>query len=551
MRLAILDLYRREFSNYSRADATADVLAGLTVGAVSLPLALAFGVASGATAAAGIVTAILAGLLIGTLGGAPFQVSGPTGAMSAVLIVVAARHGLPGVWVAGLMSGVMILALGIFRLGRLIQFIPSPVIAGFTTGIAMIIAAGQLDNVLGLKTGIFEQQYAHIVAVAGALPNANRYAIATAAIVVVTMLVAPRFTRRVPGSLVGIAVATVVAVGFGWPLSPIGSIPRTIILPDRLGFGELDWSLVESLMMPAVSIAALGAIESLLCGAVGSTMTGIKMDGDQELVAQGLANVVIPFFGGVPATAAIARTSVGIKSGGRTRVVPILHAVVLLGATLVAAPLLEQIPLAALGGVLLVTSWRMNDWETLRFYVHRHLWHAVGAFAVTAVATFVLDLTQAIVIGVVISVAWFVRQASEIDVSRQGVDPERMAARGQSLRGHHPSIEVIYVTGPLFFGNVATFLEALEGMPGHADVILSLRGMPTLDATGVQAFDEVIERQRRGGGSVHLTGLQPSARRRLERSGVLEHLGPDRIHWGADQAIAKIDAARHPAPVDG
>jgi SulP family sulfate permease len=548
-RLAIFDLWRRDFAGYNRETAVADVMAGLTVGAVSLPLALAFGVASGATAAAGMVTAILSGVMIGALGGAPYQISGPTGAMSAVLIVVVARYGLTGVWMAGVLSGIMLLALGLLRLGRLIQFIPSPVIAGFTTGIALIIAAGQLDNVFGLKTGTFEQQYAHVAAVIVALPSSNGYAMSTAAIVIVTMLIVPRFTTRIPASLIGIIIAAGVAVALGWPVSPIGSIPQTILLPDHLGFGDLDWSLMPTLLVPALSIAVLGAIESLLCGAVGSTMTGIKMDGDQELVAQGLANIVIPFFGGVPATAAIARTSVGIKSGGQTRVVPILHGVVLLIAALVAAPLLERIPLAALGGVLLVTSWRMNDWETLRFYVHRHLWHAVVAFVVTAIATFMLDLTQAIAIGLTLSVLWFVRQASVIDVTRQKVDPARMEAKlGRALTGSRiPGVEVVYVTGPLYFGNVAIFLEALEGMPTSADLILSMRGMPTVDASGVQAIDEVIQRQQRGGGSVHLTGLQRSARRRLERSGVLEHLGPDHIHWGADQAIASIDAARHPS----
>ena len=551
LRLDLVDLWRREFAGYDRRAATADLLAGLTVGAVSLPLALAFGVASGATAAAGLVTAIIAGIMIGALGGSPFQISGPTGAMSAVLIVVAARHGLQGVWLAGLMSGAMILALGILRLGRLIQFIPSPVIVGFTSGIALIIAAGQLDNVLGLKLGAFEHQYAHVAAVAGAIGGTSAHALATAGIVVASMLVAPRFTTRVPGSLLGIAVAGAVAVGLDWPVAPIGDIPRTILLPERLSLGDLDLALMGTLAIPAVSIAALGAIESLLCGAVGGTMTGVKMRGDQELIAQGLGNLVVPFFGGVPATAAIARTSVGIKSGGRTRLVPTIHGVVLLLAALAAAPLLERIPLAALGGVLLVTSVRMNDWETIRFFVRRRLWHAVAAMAVTTVATFALDLTQAIIIGVAVSIVWFVRQVSVIDVNRLPIDPARMAANGRPLRGTHPGVEVVYVTGPLFFGNIATFLEALEGLPSSTDLILSLRGMPTLDATGVQAIDETIRRQAKGGGSVHLAGLQPAARRRLDRSGVLEHLGEGHVHWGADEAIARIDAERHPEVLSG
>jgi SulP family sulfate permease len=186
----------------------------------------------------------------------------------------------------------------------------------------------------------------------------------------------------------------------------------------------------------------------------------------------------------------------------------------------------------------------------MRFFVRRRLWHAVVVMVVTIGATYVLNLTQAILIGVGLSVMWFVRQASVIDVSREQVDPARMEARGHVLRGHHPGVEVVYVTGPLYFGTVVSFLEAIDLVPPTTDLILSLRGMPTVDASGVQAIDDVIQRQHRGGGSVHLTGLQPSARRRLERSGVLEHLGSDHIHWGADQAIAKIDATRHPEPID-
>lgn len=245
------------------------------------------------------------------------------------------------------------------------------------------------------------------------------------------------------------------------------------------------------------------------------------MNNDQELIALGLGNLIIPFLGGVPASAAVARTSVAIRSGGRTRLVPIIHGLVLLAVALLIGPALERVPLAALGGVLLVTSVRVNDWVTMRFFVHRRLWHAVAVMLVTMVATYVFNLTQAVVIGMAVSVLWFVRQASVIDVSRQPVDGTRMKERGQELHGDHPGVEVVYVTGPLFFGNIATFLEALEDVPTSTALILSLRGMPTLDAVGVQAIEETILRQHHGGGSVHLVGLQPASRRRLERSGVL------------------------------
>jgi SulP family sulfate permease len=543
---ALIGLLRREFHRYGRADVQADLLAGLTVAAVALPLALAFGVASGADAAAGLVTAILAGLFMGVFGGAPYQISGPTGAMSAVLIVVATRHGLPAVWVAGAMAGVLIFLVGLFRLGRLVSYIPSPVITGFTSGIALIIAIGQIDNVLGVKTG-GEGVLGKLAAYAQESYVVNPRSVATAAVVAGVMVAFPFLTRRVPGSLVGIVVATGLVVALGWDVPTIGAVPRGILLDQRMGLGDLSPELMRDLLVPALSIAALGAIETLLCGAVAGNMTGVKMDNNQELMAQGLGNVLIPFFGGVPATAAIARTSVGVKSGGRTRLVSVVHGLALLLIALVAGPLIARVPLAALGGVLMVTAYRMNEWETIRFFVHRHLRHALVAMAVTMIATVVLDLTQAIIIGVAVSAVAFVRQASALAVSREVVSSDRMRQRGHDFVDAHDHVQVIYVAGPLFFGSVNAFLESLEGVSASDTVILSMRGVPMVDAMAVQAIDEVIDRQQRGGGAVHLTGLQDAVHARLARARILDRLGPDRVHWSADQAILAAHRAVSPA----
>ena len=263
--LAIVGLWRREFTGYSRVHLTADVLAGLNVGAVSLPLALAFGVASGATAAAGLVTAIISGLVMGFLGGAPFQVSGPTGAMAAILVGITATYGLPGMWLAGAMAGLIIMGLGLFRMGRLIQFIPSPVIVGFTSGIALVIASGQLDNVLGLEIGNFPQQYLHLIAVIENLGLIDWHAIVVTAIVIGTMVTVQRWNRNIPASLLGIALATIVANVLDWPVHMIGHIPRTILLPDRLDPSSITLDGVAMLVAPAVSIAVLASIKSLLC----------------------------------------------------------------------------------------------------------------------------------------------------------------------------------------------------------------------------------------------------------------------------------------------
>jgi len=546
--LALFALWQREFRHYGRDDFRADLLAGLTVAAVALPLALAFGVASGADAAAGLVTAILAGFIIGSLGGAAFQISGPTGAMSAVLLVVAARHGMAGIWLAGVMAGVLILLMGVFKLGRLISFIPSPVIVGFTSGIAVIIALGQLPNVLGTAPGGGESAVAMLVGYFEHGVSVDVRALALAGVVALLMIVLPRFWPRLPSSLVGIVVAAVLAYVLGWNVASIGEIPRTILLDHRLTLGMISPSLVADVTGAAMSIAILGAVESLLCGAVASTMTGTRMDTRQELLAQGLGNIIIPFFGGVPATAAIARTSVNIKSGGRTRLVSIIHSIALLLAALVAAPLIAGVPLAALGGVLMVTAFRMNEWGTIRFFVNRRLWHAIAAMFATLLATVILDLTQAILLGIVVSAALFLQQISKIHVTNVAVDPERMTDQPDpSLPSSHQTTRVIYVTGPLFFASVATFKEELERVAASDHVILSLRGVPTLDHMGVEVIDEVIDRQRHGGGDVHLAAIQPGVLATLTQTGVLDRLGRERVHWGAEQAIhaAHLEQGTH------
>ncbi len=379
----LIRLYRDEFGGYNLQKFQQDVFAGLTVAAVALPLALAFGVASGATAAAGMVTGILAGLVIGGLSGAPYQISGPTGAMSAVLILLVKQYGLQGIWIAGLMAGALLMVIGLLRLGRFIAFIPSPVITGFTAGIALIIFIGQIDNFLGIQTAGADSALLKLFVYfkGGFLPDWR--ALLLGLVVIASMLFWPaRWNARFPASLLGIILATAVNWGLGWPVQVIGEIPQTMLLSDRLSIANIPWAQLPEFIGPALTITALGAVESLLCGAVASNMTGIRLQANQELVAQGVGNMLIPFFGGVPATAAIARTSVGIKSGGQTRLVSVVHALGLLLSMFLLAPVMGRVPLAALAGVLMVTAWRMNEWESIRFIFSRrfkdgnhHLWH--------------------------------------------------------------------------------------------------------------------------------------------------------------------------------
>lgn len=538
-----------EFSNYGIGVLQKDLLAALTVAAVALPLALAFGVASGVDAAAGLVTAVVAGILIGALGGAPYQISGPTGAMSAVLIVLASRYGLQGMWVAGLIAGAILVVLGIFRLGRVVALIPAPVISGFTSGIALIIAFGQIDNALGISTPPAENVIGKLTYYARNGIDPNIYALGLTLLVMAIMLLWPRlrFSQRIPGSLVSIVVATAIVLIAGLDVPSIGEIPRSIILSNRLNPGDIPWLEIRNLIIPAMSIAALGAIESLLCGAVGGNMTGIRLHNSVELVAQGIGNIVIPFFGGVPATAAIARTSVNIKSGGVTRLTSILHGVILLLVALLFAPAIGRVPLAALAGVLMVTAWRMNEWSAIHFYFGKRLKHAMIAFLITLAATVFLDLTQAILIGFGISTLIFMSQISDLNISRQPVDVERLTKDGQPFVHPEHTISVYYLSGPLFFAASRKLLDEIEAndLPS-ARLVLSMRGVPLIDATGIEVLREMWHRQEKGGGDLLLAGLQPRVESLLQRSGFLDGFAAQHVFWSADEAIRSLGAVLTP-----
>ena len=396
---------KQEFAGYNSKKLLADMMAGLTVCAVALPLALAFGVSSGASAASGLVTAIIAGVVIAILGGASYQISGPTGAMSAVLVGIVAEYGLQGVFFAGgasyqisgptgamsavlvgivaeyglqgvffacFAAGVLLLLAGVFKLGRLISFIPMPVIMGFTSGIAIIIAMGQIDNFFGtVSEGGSNLEKIASYGRLGFHPNMQ--AVLIGLLVVLVMVFWPKkWGARVPGSLVGIILATIVATVAGMDqLAVVGDIPKTLLLADRLSLGGLSFTMLENLLSPIVTIAALGMIESLLCGASASRMKGEAFNADQELIAQGVGNILLPLFGGVPATAAIARTSVAVKSGQQTRLTSVFHSLFLLASMFLLGGVMARLPLSALAGVLMVTAWRMNDWEGIR-YIFRH-----------------------------------------------------------------------------------------------------------------------------------------------------------------------------------
>lgn len=541
-RRSLAQLYRDEFRGYNAQKLQQDVLAGLTVAAVALPLALAFGVASGATAGAGLVTAVLSGLVIGVLSGAPYMISGPTGAMSAVLIVLVQKYGLDGIWIAGLLSGVLLLGIGLLRLGRFIAFIPAPVITGFTSGIALIIFIGQIDNLLGVKTAAADSALFKLFGYfkGGFVPD--WHTIVLGGIVIATMLLWPKkWNARFPASLLGIILATALNVVLAWPVPQIGEIPQTLLLADRLNPFTLPWARLPEFVTPALTITALGAIESLLCGAVASNMTGVRLQANQELVAQGVGNMLIPFFGGVPSTAAIARTSVGIKSGGQTRLVSIIHAIGLLASMFLLSGVMARIPMAALAGVLMVTAYRMNEWASIRFFVSKRFKTAIAAFLITMLATVALDLTQAILIGSFVAGAVFLSQIANIDIDVQEVDPEKLRARGIVTEGKCQHVRVAFVTGPVFFAATGNFNEAFAKLDQTHALILSMRGVPLIDTAGLEAIERLHERLAHRGGTLMFAGVHENVQHMMDRAGLMDTIGRENFFWSSDQAIVEAE----------
>ncbi|NOT03371.1 MAG: SulP family inorganic anion transporter [Anaerolineales bacterium] len=544
-RRSLVRLYQDEFSGYSLAKFQQDLLAGLTVAAVALPLALAFGVASGASAAAGLVTAILAGVIMGLLGGAPYQISGPTGAMSAVLIVLVSRYGLEGIWIAGLISGAFLLLIGIMRIGRFIAFIPAPVISGFTSGIALIIFIGQIDNLLGIKTAATETAAQKLIGYFSGGFTPDLRSLSLGLVVIATMLFLPaKWNARFPASLLGIILATLLNWTLNWPVAMIGAIPQTLFLEQRLNFASIPWSSFPEFLAPAMTITALGAVESLLSGAVGSNMTGVRLQANQELIAQGVGNLIIPFFGGVPATAAIARSSVGIKSGGQTRLVSIIHAVGLLLSMFLLAPFMARIPLAALAGVLMVTAIRMNEWAAIKFMFGNLFKTDMIAFVITMVATIVLDLTQAILIGSFLAGAVFLNKIASIDITVQDVDIKRLRERGIETEGKCKHVRVAFLTGPLFFAATGQFNEAFANLGDTHALILSMRGVSLIDTAGLESIHRLYERLHKQGGTLMFAGIHDNARNMMERGGLVKIIGEKNFFWSSDQAIVEAERRR-------
>lgn len=528
---------REEFTGYNVGKLTKDIMAGITVAAVALPLALAFGVSSGATAAAGLVTAIVAGIVIGALSGASFQISGPTGAMSAILVTLASQYGIQGILVACFFAGIILLVAGVLKLGRIINFIPSSVITGFTSGIAIIIALGQLDNFFGVTSHgdlAIEKVFSYFTD--GFSPDIQSVIIGL--MVIVIMLIWPKKLNAVfPSSLLALIVVLIFNYFAKFDVAVVGSIPKTLLLDERLSLTNIPWDQFGDFFMPALSIAALAMIESLLCGASASKLKKEGFDGDLELVAQGIGNIVIPFMGGVPATAAIARTSVVIKAGGVTRLASVFHSVILLLSMFVLAPIMSVIPLSALAGVLIVTAVRMNDWESIRFIFGKGFKSGMAKFFLTMAATVVLDLTQAIILGVAFSSILLVAKLTDFDINIAEVDNDKLDSLGMKLPEVSDKVRVAYLTGTLFFAVVDKLEQQLMRYTQTDVLILSMRGVPVIDLSGVQGMIDLITQLGESNTQVILTSVQPKVLKDLERGGVIDMIGKENVFDSAEKAI--------------
>ena len=528
---------KKEFKNYSGADLIKDLMAGLTVAAVALPLALTCGVSSGATAAAGLVTAIIAGLVIGAFSGGFYQISGPTGAMAAILMSVIAGYGLQGVFAATLIAGVLLVLCGIFHIGRLTSFIPAPVITGFTSGIAVIIAMGQIDNFFGVASegsSAVQKLFSY-----GRLGfPVNLQAVLLGMFVVLFMVFFPKkWNAVVPASFLSIIIATMISVVMKLDVETVGAIPKTLFLEDRLDIAALNLQDIKGLFGPAVSIAMLGMIESLLCGASAGKMANVRLNSDQELVAQGIGNIILPFFGGIPATAAIARTSVALKSGARTRLTGIFHALGLLVFMFILGPVMARIPLSALAGVLMVTAFRMNDWKEIRYIFSHHFKGAAAKYLITMAATILFDLTTAILLGVVTGLVLLVSRLSHIEINYEKVDMSRINITDEKLNKKYENAAVAYLTGTIIFANTQNIEEILVKMQEFDTVLLSMRGVSYMDISGAITFMQVLAELQKQGKKIFLCGVPNSTMMMLKRSGIYDMIGENNFYWSVERAL--------------
>ncbi|MFN7757285.1 MAG: SulP family inorganic anion transporter [Betaproteobacteria bacterium] len=538
---------------YSGERLLRDIGAGVTVGVVALPLAMAFAIASGVKPEAGLVTAIIGGFLISAFGGSRVQIGGPAGAFIVVVYAIVERYGLANLLISTMLAGVLLIAMGLARLGQLIRYIPVAIVIGFTNGIAVLIALSQVKDALGLAVGKLPADFfSQIGALVGALASTNSYALALAAAALATVALWPksyalgrmapwrRWVAVLPGTIVALVGATLVVAVLELPVETIGSrfggIPQGL---PALALPEFSWERVKLLVAPTVTIALLCAIESLLCARVADNLIDDRHDPNQELMAQGIANLVAPLAGGIPATGTVARTITNIRSGASSPIAGMVHALALLAVLLVAAPLAAGVPLAALAGILLFVAWNMGEWREFA-----RLRQFQPTYRITLLTTFVLtvilDVTVAVEVGMVLAALFFIYRIGTL-------------TRVEPVAGMPAGTAAYRLTGSLFFGAVGK-LEPLTDPARHGDaaaprvIVLDFTGLLSLDTTGLETIDMLRKQLARRGGTLLIAGATEQPLSLLARSGFIERLGADNLlpDLAAAQARAGALAAGPP-----
>jgi SulP family sulfate permease len=524
---------------YNRETFVHDLLAGVTVGVVALPLAMAFAIASGLPPERGLFTAVIAGFLISALGGSRVQIGGPTGAFVILVGAIAAQHGYNGLAIATLLAGALLIVMGLARFGAMIKFIPYPVITGFTAGIAVVIFSTQIRDFFGLRMSeVPIEFFAKWEAYLAHWQTFNPLALALGAGTILLILILRRITPRIPGMLVALIAAAVVTGLLHLDVETIGSrfgdLPRMLPAPSIPTF---DWETIREMISPAFTIALLAGIESLLSATVADGMIGTRHKSNMELVAQGVGNIGSVIFGGLPATGAIARTATNVKSGARTPVAGMIHALTLLGVLVAFAPLAVHIPLAALSGILMIVAWNMSEIDQFRALLRTPRSDVVVLLSTFAL-TVVIDLTIAVQVGVVMAALLFIRRMSEVAnvgvVTREFQDREEQAdPNAIGKRSVPPGVEVFEINGPFFFGAAETFRDTLRALKSRPKVlIVRMRQVPVIDATGLHLLEELYNQCHRDGTHVVLSGVHAQPLFALQRTELWEHLGGETNVFG-------------------
>lgn len=518
---------------YRTPDFLADLIAGLTVGLMALPLAMAFAIASGVPPQAGIYTAVVAGFVISALGGSRVQIGGPTGAFVVIVAGIIAKFGVSGLLIVTVMAGAILIVMGLTGLGTAVKFIPRPVIVGFTNGIAILIASTQIKDFLGLQIASVPSEFlARMTTLASKISTLDWHTAALSTASLALILVIPRLTRRIPGSIVAVVLATAAVAAFSLPVATIGSafggIPTGL---PHLSLPAFRPELILPLIPSALTVALLAALESLLSAVVADSMTGDRHNSNVELVAQGIANMLSPLFGGIPATGAIARTATNIRSGARTPVAGIVHALTLLTILLVAAPLARFVPLATLSAVLLVVAYNMSEWREVGVILRLSMADK-AVWAATFFLTVFADLTVAVEVGIALAALLYIYRIAQTTTVEPVTADYIEEGRLHILQDKQvPSyVTILRIHGPFLFGTTDKLEQATSRLDAFASVVvLRLRNMTALDATGLYALEKLADRLKKSGRTLLLCGAREQPKQLLEQAEFLEHVGAENI----------------------